>query len=67
VTQGGPYYPLNLHSSGGTSHLGPISKRGDRYLRMLLTHGTRSVLRAASVAVRAGKTVDGLRQWSRYG
>ena len=31
---------------------------------MLLTHGARSVLRAASVAVRAGKTVDGLRQWA---
>jgi len=52
------------HSSGGTRHLGRISKRGDRYLRMLLTHGARSVLRAASVAVRAGKTVDGLRQWA---
>ena len=54
----------NEHSSGGTRHLGRISKRGDRYLRMLLTHGARSVLRAASVAVRAGKTVDGLRQWA---
>jgi len=52
------------HSSGGTRHLGRISKRGDRYLRMLLTHGARSVLRAASVAVRAGKTVDGLRHWA---
>jgi transposase len=52
------------HSSGGTRHLGRISKRGDRYLRMLLTHGARSVLRAASVAVRSGKTVDGLRQWA---
>ena len=37
------------HSSGSTRHLGRISKRGDRYLRMLLTHGARSVLRAASV------------------
>ena len=52
------------HSSGGTRHLGRISKRGDRYLRMLLTHGARSVLRAASVAVRSGKTVDGLRHWA---
>jgi len=52
------------HSSGSTRHLGRISKRGDRYLRMLLTHGARSVLRAASVAVRAGKTVDRLRQWA---
>lgn len=32
------------HSSGGRRHLGGISKRGDRYLRMLLTHGARSVL-----------------------
>ena len=31
---------------------------------MLLTHGARSVLRAASVAVRAGNTVDGLRHWA---
>ena len=52
------------HSSGNTRHLGRISKRGDRYLRMLLTHGARSVLRAAGAAVRAGKTVDGLRQWA---
>jgi transposase len=52
------------HSSGSTRHLGRISKRGDRYLRMLLTHGARSVLRAASVAVRAGKIVDGLRHWA---
>ena len=29
------------HSSGSTRHLGRISKRGDRYLRMLLTHGAR--------------------------
>ena len=52
------------HSSGGTRHLGRISKRGDRYLRMLLTHGARSVLRAASVATTAGKPVDALRQWA---
>ncbi|MEZ5700700.1 MAG: transposase [Burkholderiaceae bacterium] len=26
------------HSSGGTRSLGSISERGDRYLRMLLTH-----------------------------
>ncbi len=31
---------------------------------MLLTHGARSVLRAASVAVQAGKSVDGLRHWA---
>lgn len=32
------------YSSGNTRYLGHISKRGDRYLRMLLTHGARSVL-----------------------
>lgn len=34
-------------SSGGRRHLGGISKRGDVYLRCLLTHGARSVLLAA--------------------
>lgn len=32
------------HSSGGRRRLGAISKRGDTYLRMLLTHGARAVL-----------------------
>jgi transposase len=52
------------HSSGSTRYLGRISKKGDRYLRMLLTHGARSVLRAASAAVRKGKTLTPLRQWA---
>lgn len=52
------------HSSGTTRHLGRISKRGDRYLRMLLTHGARSVLRAATVAKSAGRPIDPLRQWA---
>ena len=51
-------------SSGGTRHLGRISKKGDRYLRMLLTHGARSVLRAATVAVEKGKVFSGVRQWA---
>jgi transposase len=33
------------HSSGGRSQLHGISKRGDTYLRTLLIHGARSVLR----------------------
>lgn len=33
------------HSTGGRSRLGGISKRGDVYLRTLLIHGSRSVLR----------------------
>jgi transposase len=32
-------------SSGGTTRLGRITKRGDRYLRMLLIHGARAHLR----------------------
>jgi transposase len=52
------------YSSGGSRVLGRISKRGDRYLRMLLTHGARSVLRAASTARQAGRSLDGLRNWA---
>jgi len=33
------------HSTGGKSRLGRITKRGDVYLRTLLVHGARSVLR----------------------
>jgi len=52
------------YSSGNTRYLGRISKRGDRYLRMLLTHGARSVLRAAKVARRAGRQIDRLKTWA---
>lgn len=52
------------HSSGQSRHLGRISKRGDRYLRMLLTHGARSVLRAATVSQRTGRPLDPLRAWA---
>lgn len=31
-------------STGGKTRLGPITKRGDRYLRQLLVHGARSVI-----------------------
>ncbi|MFO1465457.1 MAG: hypothetical protein U1F35_03295 [Steroidobacteraceae bacterium] len=47
--------------------MGRISKRGDRYLRMLLTHGARSVPRAATVATRCGRPLDPLRQWGSGG
>jgi len=33
------------HSSGGKDRLGRISKRGDSYIRRLLVHGARTVLR----------------------
>ncbi len=52
------------YSSGSTRRLGRISKRGDRYLRMLLTHGARALLRAATLARQAGRTLDGLRHWA---
>jgi transposase len=52
------------HSSGERRYLGRISKRGNRYIRTLLTHGARSVLRAVSVARRAGRNVDRLRSWA---
>jgi transposase len=34
------------YSTGGKSRLGRITKQGDKYLRMLLIHGTRAVLAA---------------------
>jgi transposase len=52
------------YSSGNTRYLGRISKRGDRYIRMLLTHGARSVLRAAVVAQRMGRPIDKLKAWA---
>jgi transposase len=52
------------HSSGNTRRLGRISKGGDRYLRMRLTHGARSVLRAATVAAKAGRNCSPLRCWA---
>jgi transposase len=52
------------HSSAHTRHMGGISKRGDVHLRVLLTHGARSVLRTAAVAHSAGKPLDRLRDWA---
>lgn len=52
------------HSSGQTRRIGRISKRGDRYLRMLLTHGARAVLNAANLATRMQRPVDPLRRWA---
>ncbi len=48
------------HSSGLRRRLGAISKRGDGYLRMLLTHGARSVLWTA----KGRKKPDRLRTWA---
>ena len=48
------------HSSGPSRHLGSITKRGDAYLRTLLTHGARSVLLAA----KRHPNPDPLRRWA---
>lgn len=51
-------------SSGNRRRLGKISKRGDCYLRMLLTHGARSVLARAKQLKRAGEHLTALQQWA---
>jgi transposase len=48
------------HSSGGHRWLGRITKRGDRYLRTLITHGARSVL----IAAKRKKTPTRLEAWA---
>ena len=45
------------HSTGGKAILGGITKTGDKYLRALLIHGARAVIRYAD------KHNDRLRQW----
>lgn len=52
------------HSSGHNRRLGRISKQGDNYLRMLLIHGARSVLKAAAAAQAQGKPLDELKRWA---
>lgn len=52
------------HSSGQKRKLGRISKQGDTYLRMLLVHGARSVLKAAAAAQAQGKPLDALKRWA---
>ena len=52
------------HSSGNIRKLGGISKRGDRYVRMLLTHGARAVLLRAGQLQRADKPLNALQRWA---
>jgi len=47
-------------STGGTRRLGPITKRGDVYLRMLRIHGARAVLAAATQQ----REPDPVRRWA---
>lgn len=51
-------------SSGGRRRLGRISKQGDPYLRMLLVHGARAALNAASRLEAADKPITQLQAWS---
>jgi transposase len=52
------------HSSGAHRRLGGISKRGDRYLRCLLTHGGRAVLRAAHRREASHAPMPALYRWA---
>ena len=45
------------HSSGGKERLGHISKRGDSYIRTLLIHGARAVMKTC------GEKTDRRSQW----
>jgi len=51
-------------SSGSQRHLGTISKRGDRYLRYLVTHGARAVLVAAQRRAHQQQPVTRFAQWA---
>jgi transposase len=51
-------------SSGNRRWLGRITKRGDKYLRMLLIHGARSVLTRARTIERAGMPLNRLQRWA---
>ena len=52
------------HSSGQTRRLGQITRAGDRYLRVLLTHGARSALLAATRKMRKGQRLTSLEVWA---
>jgi transposase len=52
------------YSSGARRRLGGISKRGDVYLRCLLTHGARAVLHAAHRRTNARAPVTQLHEWA---
>jgi transposase len=51
-------------SSGNTRTLGRISKRGDKYLRMLLIHGARAALLGAHRKRQSGGEVTRLQRWA---
>lgn len=51
-------------SSGHVQRLGHITKRGDRYLRCLLTHGARAALLAAKRKQKNGTPLTPLQRWA---
>jgi transposase len=52
-------------TTGSRRHLGRISKRGDGYVRCLLTHGARAVLLAAQRTARDWpRRLTRLQQWA---
>jgi transposase len=51
-------------SSGQRRVLGAISKRGDCYLRCLLVHGARAVLRVAELRARTAAAPTGFQRWA---
>lgn len=52
------------YSSGHPRRLGRISKRGDVYVRTLLTHGARAVLARAKQMHKAGQSLNRLQAWA---
>jgi transposase len=53
------------NSSGSHRHLGRISRQGNTYVRMLLTHGARSALLAAKrCATRTPEKLTALQRWA---
>lgn len=51
-------------SSGNRRWLGRITKRGDKYLRMLIIHGARSALVRAKSLAKAGKPLNPIQRWA---
>jgi len=51
-------------SSGHRRWLGRITKRGDKYLRMLIIHGARSALCRAKTLAKADKPLNRVQRWA---
>jgi len=60
-----PFLHVANHPAAVSAHFGGISKRGDVYLRCLLTHGARSLLLTARRTARAAPSqVTRVQQWA---